>query len=68
MVDIMWLSCILLIDILHTRRRALFVQPKYAKLLNTTVIQKAMGELPVAAATIQSGEPIPPSVETKNRV
>ena len=46
----------------------MFVQPKYAKLLNTTVIQKAMGEPPVAAAAIQGGEPIPPSVEMEKKV
>ncbi|KAL5483349.1 hypothetical protein ACEPAI_8580 [Sanghuangporus weigelae] len=39
--------------------KALFIQPKYAKLLNTKTISKAIGEPPVAAAKLTGGD-VPP--------
>ncbi|KAH8111402.1 Thioesterase/thiol ester dehydrase-isomerase [Phellopilus nigrolimitatus] len=52
--------------------KALFIQPKYAKLLDTTAIRKALGEPPaVAAATLTGGDPAPvpadPAIETKTK-
>ena len=39
--------------------RALFIQPKYAKLLNTKTISKAIGEPPVSAAKLAGGDVVP---------
>ncbi|THH10436.1 hypothetical protein EW145_g1331 [Phellinidium pouzarii] len=39
--------------------KALFIQPKYAKLLNTKLIRRALGEPPVVGAAASGGDPAP---------
>ncbi|EJD07767.1 Thioesterase/thiol ester dehydrase-isomerase [Fomitiporia mediterranea MF3/22] len=53
---------------LLARAKGLFVQPKYAKLLNARAIHKALGEPPIAAAELTGGDPVPadPSLDQRD--
>ena len=49
--------------------RGLFVQPKYAHLLNKKGIKHALGERPAnAAAEIEGGDPVPIPEETEEEI